>query len=102
MAKRIYEERSKHISTSRLNDLVKEAVAAHPLPTKAGQRLKIFYAAQTGVDPPTFVFFVNNAKLMHFSYRRYLENKLRQAFGFQGIPLRFLFRSRSEKIAEKS
>ena len=101
VAKRIYEERSKHISTSLLNNLVKEAVAAHPLPTKGGQRLKIFYATQTGVSPPTFVFFVNNAKLMHFSYRRYLENKMRQAFGFQGTPLRFLFRSRGEKIAEK-
>jgi GTP-binding protein len=101
MAKRIYEERSRHISTSKLNNLVKEAVAAHSLPIKQGQRLKIFYATQASVNPPTFVFFVNNAKLLHFSYRRYLENKIRQAFGFQGVPLRLLFKSRDERIAEK-
>jgi GTP-binding protein len=102
VARRIYEERFKHISTSLLNKLVKDAVADHPLPIKQGQQIKIFYATQAEVDPPTFIFFVNNVKHIHFSYRRYLENKIRHEFGFEGIPLRLLFKSRDEKMAEKT
>lgn len=95
-AKRVYEERLKHLSTPLLDNFVKEAVAAHShYPPKKGKRqLRILNAKQTGVNPPTFVFSVNNAKLAHFSYQRYLENKLRQLFGFQGTPLRLLFKSR--------
>jgi len=96
-AKRIYEERLKHLPAPLLNSMVKEVVAAHLPPQKGGKRLKILNAMQTGVNPPTFVFFVNDAKLAHFSYRRYLENKLRQFFGFQGTPLRLLFKSRGER-----
>jgi len=96
-AKRVYGERMKRLSAPLLDNMVKEAVAIH-LPSKKGtKKLKIFHAVQTGVDPPTFVFLVNDAKLAHFSYRRYLENKLRQYFGFQGTPLRLLLKSRGEK-----
>ena len=99
-AKRIYEERLKHLPTPLLESVVKEAVAAHLPPRKGGKRLKILNVTQTGVNPPIFVFLVNDAKLAHFSYRRYLENKLRQFFGFQGTPLRLLFKSRGEKTAK--
>jgi GTP-binding protein len=96
-AKRVYGERMKRLSAPLLDNMVKEVVAIH-LPSKRGTKtLKIFHAVQTGVDPPTFVFLVNDAKLAHFSYRRYLENKLRQYFGFQGTPLRLLLKSRGEK-----
>jgi GTP-binding protein len=84
-----------------LESVVKEAVAAHLPPKKGGKQLKILNVRQTGVNPPIFVFLVNDAKLAHFSYRRYLENKLRQFFGFQGTPLRLLFKSRGEKTAKK-
>ncbi len=96
-AKRVYEERLKHLPTPLLDNMVKEAIATHLPPKKGSKQLKILNAMQTGVNPPTFVFLVNDAKLAHFSYRRYLENKLRQFFGFQGTPLRLLFKSRSEK-----
>jgi len=99
-AKRIYEERLKHLPSTLLDSMVKEAVAAHLPPKKGGKQLKIINAMQTGINPPTFVFYVNDAKLAHFSYRRYLENKLRQFFGFQGTPLRLLFKSRGKKTAE--
>ena len=96
-AKRVYEERLKHLPTPLLDNMVKEAIATHLPPKKGSKQLKILNAMQTGVNPPTFVFLVNDVKLAHFSYRRYLENKLRQFFGFQGTPLRLLFKSRSEK-----
>ncbi len=99
-AKRIYEERLKHLPAPSLDSIVKEVVAAHLPPRKGTRRLKILNTRQTGVNPPTFVFYVNDAKLAHFSYRRHLENKLRQFFGFQGTPLRLLFKSRGEKTAE--
>ena len=63
-------------------------------PATSGRRLKIYYATQQGVKPPTFVFFINDLKLMHFSYERYLENQFRKAFGFEGTPLRFILRER--------
>ena len=95
-AEQVQQERLKRIPTSGLNNLVQDLVAAHLPPTKAGKRLKILYITQAQVSPPTFVFFVNNAKLLHFSYRRYLENGLRHAYGFDGTPLRLVFRSRGE------
>lgn len=85
------------IATGVLNDILTEAVAMQQPPTDKGKRLKIFYMTQVSVKPPTFVFFVNDKKLMHFSYTRYLENKVREAFGFAGVPLRFLVRERKEK-----
>jgi GTP-binding protein len=93
---RVYRERLKRPATAAVNNVVQQAVAAHTRPRNRGQQLKIFYATQAEVNPPTFVFFTNNAKLIHFSYQRYLENKLRQAFGFTGTPLRLIFKTRGE------
>ncbi len=90
----IYRERHKRPSTAMVNSVIQEAVASHNRPRSHRQQLKIFYATQAEVNPPTFVLFTNNAKLIHFSYRRYLENKLRQAFGFTGTPLRLIFKTR--------
>ena len=92
----VYQERLKRLSTTLVNDVVQQAVAAHNLPRKGARRLKILYATQAEVNPPTFVFFVNDAKLIHFSYQHYLENKLRQAFGFAGTPIRLVFKTRGE------
>ncbi len=92
----VYQERLKRLSTAAVNSVAQQAMAAHNLPRIGSKRLKILYATQAEVNPPTFVFFVNDAKLIHFSYRRYLENKLRQAFGFAGTPIRLTFKSRGE------
>jgi len=93
----IYQERFKRLSTAKVNDVIQQAVAAHSKPRKGSKQLKILYATQAEVNPPTFVFFTNDARLIHFSYRRYLENKLRQAFGFTGTPLRLIFKTRGEE-----
>jgi len=93
---RVYQERLKRLPTAAVNSVVQQAVAAHNLPRAGAKQLKILYATQAEVNPPTFVFFVNDAELIHFSYRRYLENKLRQSFGFTGTPLRLVFKTRSE------
>ena len=76
-----------------------EAVALQQPPSDKGRRLKIYYMTEVSVKPPTFVVFVNDKKLMHFSYLRYLENKIRDAFGFRGTALRFIVRERKEKEA---
>jgi len=93
----VYEERQKRVPTAEVNNLVQEAVAAHNLPRKGKKQLKILYATQAEVSPPTFVFFVNDPALIHFSYRHYLENRLRQSFGFAGTPLRLVFKTRGEQ-----
>ena len=77
--------------------ILSEAVAMQQPPSDKGKRLKIFYMTQVSVKPPTFVIFVNNKELMHFSYTRYLENKIRDTFGFRGTALRFIIRERGEK-----
>ena len=87
---------SMRIATGVLNEIVIEAVAMHEPPSDKGKRLKIFYVTQAGVKPPTFVIFVNNKSLMHFSYQRYLENRIREAFGFEGTSLKFIIRERKE------
>lgn len=92
----VFEERQKRLPTSTVNDVVQEAVASHTRPRNRNKQLKIYYATQAEVNPPTFVFFTNDATMVHFSYRRYLENKLRQAFGFTGTPLQMVFKTRSE------
>ncbi len=84
------------VQTGVLNEILTEAMALHQPPSDKGKRLKIFYMTQVSVKPPTFVFFVNSKKLMHFSYTRYLENRIRDAFGFEGTPLRFIIRERKE------
>lgn len=85
------------IATGVLNEILAEAVAMQQPPSDKGRRLKIFYMTQVSVKPPTFVIFVNDKKLMHFSYTRYIENKIREAFGFAGTPLKFIIRERKEK-----
>ncbi len=90
------EEASRHISTGVLNDLINEAVAMTPPPQDKGRQLKIYYATQVGVRPPQFALFINDRKLMHFSYERYLENQLRRSFGFNGTPVRLLLRPKSK------
>jgi len=96
LAHQIYQERFKRLSTAAVNSVVQQAVAAHNPPRIGNKQLKILYATQAEVNPPTFVFFVNDARLMHFSYQRYLENKLRQSFGFAGTPCRLVFKTRGE------
>lgn len=96
-AKRVYEQGSRRLPTPLLNRVIKQAVAEHAASVKGGRQLKIRYVTQPEVSPPTFVFFVNDASLVHFSYRRYLENRLRRAFGFEGNPLRMIFRSKGEE-----
>jgi len=96
-AREIYEGRKKRVPTALLNSMVHDAVAAHAPPSVAGRKLKILYATQAEINPPTFVFFVNDPTLVHFSYRRYLENRLRQSFGFKGTPLRLIFKRRGEQ-----
>ncbi|HVB96142.1 MAG TPA: ribosome biogenesis GTPase Der [Chloroflexota bacterium] len=98
---RISEERHKRVPTAGLNDIVEEAVHAHSPGAPHGRQLKIFYATQVTVNPPTFVFFVNDSSLLQFSYQRYLENRLRQAFGFEGTAVRMFFRNRVATQTEK-
>ena len=93
----VIEAQNLRISTGVLNEIMAEAVALQQPPSDKGRRLKLFYMTQVSVKPPTFVIFVNDKKLMHFSYTRYLENRIRDAFGFQGTPLRFIIRERKEK-----
>lgn len=93
----VLENHSMRVATGVLNEIVSEAVALQQPPSDRGRRLKIFYATQVAVKPPTFVIFVNDKKLMHFSYVRYLENRIRDAFGFQGTSLKFIIRERKER-----
>ncbi|MGQ9572470.1 MAG: ribosome biogenesis GTPase Der [Dehalococcoidia bacterium] len=88
--------RDRRVATAELNAAVRRAVAAHGPPSIRGQRLKVLYVTQAQTRPPTFVFFVNDPTLLHFSYRRYLENSIRKVFGFQGTALRLIFRGRGE------
>jgi GTP-binding protein len=92
----IAEQRTRRIPTGQLNKIMKEAVDAHPPPSKPGKWLKLLYATQADINPPTFVFFVNDPQMVHFSYQRYLENQLRAAFGFEGTPIKMVFRTRHE------
>lgn len=85
------------ISTGMLNDLVNEAVSMVQPPSDKGKRLKIYYMTQAGVKPPTFIIFVNDMELMHYSYQRYLENHLRKSFGFEGTPIRFMLREKGRE-----
>ena len=87
---------SQRVPTARLNEVVTEAVAMHEPPSGTGQRVRIFYVSQPQVKPPLFVFHCNLSDI-HFSYRRYLENKLREAFGFSGTPIKMILRGRKDK-----
>ena len=88
---------SMRIATGTLNDVLAQATARVQPPTDKGRRLKIYYMTQASTRPPTFVCFVNSAELFHFSYQRYLENRIRETFGLKGTPVRFIIRERSDK-----
>lgn len=90
-------ENKKRISTGLLNDVINDAIAMVQPPSDKGKRLKIYYCTQVAVQPPSFVLFVNNEELAHYSYVRYLENKLREAFGFKGTPIKFIIREKGDK-----
>ncbi len=96
-ALRVQEERVARLSTSRLNQVLRQAQDIHPAPTHAGRQLKIYYGSQTRVDPPTFVLHVNDTKLFHFSYMRFLENQFRAAYGFLGTPIKIIARGHKDK-----
>ena len=93
----VIENQTLRIATGVLNEIITEAVALQQPPSDKGKRLKIYYTTQVSVKPPTFVIFVNDKQLMHFSYQRYIENKIRDTFGFKGTPLHFIIRERKEK-----
>ncbi|MBQ9341341.1 MAG: ribosome biogenesis GTPase Der [Lachnospiraceae bacterium] len=93
----VMENNAMRVQTGVLNEIMAEAVAMQQPPTDKGKRLKLFYMTQASTKPPTFVIFVNDKKLMHFSYQRYLENKIRETFGFRGTSLRFIIRERNEE-----
>lgn len=93
--KQISENHALRIQSSVLNEVVEDAVARNPAPSEKGRRLRIYYATQVAIKPPTFVVFVNEPEIMHFSYERFLQNRLRESFGFEGTPIRLITRARS-------
>ena len=93
----VIENQTLRVQTGVLNEIMAEAVAMQQPPTDKGKRLRLYYITQVAVKPPTFVIFVNSKELMHFSYTRYIENKIREAFGFRGTSLKFIIRERKEK-----
>ena len=95
LIKESYENRQRRIQSSTLNEIVVDAVSMNPTPMDKGKRLNIFYASQVAINPPTFVFFVNYPELMHFSYERFLENRIRDSFNFEGTPIKLLSRQRN-------
>ncbi len=96
LIKYVSEQQNMRISTSVLNQLVTDAQLVNPAPSKAGRMLKIYYMTQASVQPPTFILFVNEPELMHFSYMRFLENRLRESFGFEGTPIRLILRGKKD------
>ena len=97
LVKYVAEQQSMRIKTSVLNELIRDAVSVNPPPTKKGRQLKILFVTQVGIAPPTFIVFVNDPELMHFSYLRFVENRLRESFGFEGTPIRLVVRARKEE-----
>ncbi|MBP2625628.1 MAG: GTP-binding protein engA [Firmicutes bacterium] len=97
LIKFVAEQHTMRVATSVLTQVIEDAVSINPPPSQHGQRLKIMFTTQPNVKPPTFVFFVNDPEIMHFSYLRFLENKLRESFGFEGTPLKLVVRGRKEE-----
>jgi len=97
LIEQVIQTQNLRIATGVLNEIMAEAVALQQPPSDKGKRLKLYYITQVAVKPPTFVIFVNDKSLMHFSYTRYIENKIREAFGFAGTSLKFFIRERKEK-----
>lgn len=100
-ALRIYDTRQLRVPTAQLNEVVKDAYQRHHPSFVQGRVLRVYYGTQAEVNPPTFIFFVNDPDLLHFSYERYLENRLREVFGFEGTPIRLLFRPRSQEVSDE-
>ena len=96
-ARAVAEMRAMRVSTGQLNDLIQDAMMMNNPPSDKGKRLRIYYVTQVGVKPPLFSFQLNDRELMHFSYARYLENKIRDAYGFEGTSIKFVFREKGEK-----
>ncbi len=96
IVKTVAENHSLRVPTNVLNDVISDAVAMNPTPTEHNKRLRINYATQVAIAPPVVVLFVNEPELMHFSYRRYIENKLREAFHFEGTPLKIYARKKND------
>jgi len=93
--KLVSESHTKRVATNVLNDVIMDALAANPTPTIKGKRLKVLYTTQVAVKPPTFVIFVNNPELVHFSFKRFIENRIRESFGYAGTPIKIIARKRS-------
>ena len=93
----VAEQNAMRVSTSILNQVINDAIAINPPPSDKGKRLKILYTTQVKIKPPTFVIFANDPDIMHFSYQRYLENKLRESFGFEGSPIQIIIRGKNEE-----
>jgi len=98
LSKTVAENRTMRVSTGQLNSLIGDATMLKPPPSDKGKRLKIYYATQVGVKPPLFSFQINSRALMHFSYARYLENRIRDCYGFMGTSIKFVFREKGEKV----
>jgi GTP-binding protein len=99
---RVGKERQKRVETGALNSAIRRAVAQKPPPTPSkGKRVKLLYVTQAEIDPPTFVFFLNDATEVHFSYRRYMENVIRRHFGFEGTAIRLVFRGRGDEMGDQ-
>lgn len=92
---KVNENHSRRIQSSILNEVIADAVAMNPAPTDKGQRLRLYYVTQVAIQPPTFVVFVNEPELMHFSYERFIQNRIRESFDFEGTPLRLITRART-------
>ena len=97
LVKFVAEQQSMRIQTSVLNELIRDAVAVNPPPSKKGKSAKIFFVTQADIRPPKFILFVNEPELLHFSYLRFIENRLRESFGFEGTPLKFIVRKHNQK-----
>ena len=97
LVKFVAEQQSMRIQTSVLNELIRDAVSVNPPPTKKGKQLKILFMTQADINPPKFIIFVNEPDLFHFSYIRFIENRLRESYGFEGTPLKFIIRKRNEE-----
>ncbi|MEW6030422.1 MAG: ribosome biogenesis GTPase Der [Chloroflexota bacterium] len=97
LALRVQEERLARLTTSQINQVIQQAQDEHPAPSHAGRALKMYYGTQVRSDPPTFMIYVNDPKLAHFSYRRYLENRIRESYGFIGTPIQIVMKGRKEK-----
>ncbi|MGD8406874.1 MAG: ribosome biogenesis GTPase Der, partial [Anaerolineales bacterium] len=97
LALQVQEERLVRLTTSKINQVIHRAQDAHPSPSKGGRQLRMYYGTQVRSDPPTFLIYVNDPKLAHFSYRRYMENQLRKEYGFLGTPIRIVMKGKKDR-----